>query len=122
MAAPLSLAASNGVGAIASGALDAACAAAAASASRGAGAAKVGTDAKARAVAQDFEAMFLNSMFSSMFAGIKGEGPFGGNGAVGIWRSFLVDQYAKSYAKAGGIGLADTVYRSLITHQEATLK
>jgi len=130
MAASLSLAANNGFGAIGNGALDTAHAAAAANVARAvgaagaAGAAKLGTkgQTKARAVAQDFEAMFLNSMFGFMFTGIKGEGPVGGNGAVGIWRSFLIDQYAKSYAKAGGIGIADMVYRSLITHQEATLK
>jgi Rod binding domain-containing protein len=53
-----------------------------------------------------------------MFTGIDGDGPFGGNGATGVWRSLLTDQYAKSIAKAGGIGLADQVYRSLIAHQE----
>jgi Rod binding domain-containing protein len=74
--------------------------------------------AKAKAAAQDFEAVYLNSMFQHMFTGIDGEGPFGGNGATGVWRSFLIDGYAKSFAKAGGIGIADQVYRSLIKHQE----
>jgi len=73
---------------------------------------------KARAAAQDFEAVFLNSMFQHMFTGIKGEGPFGGSGSVGVWRSMVVDEYAKSFAKAGGIGIADQVYRSLMAHQE----
>ena len=75
--------------------------------------------AKARAAAQDFEAVFLNSMFQHMFTGIDGEGPFGGEGATGVWRSVLTDQYAKSIAKAGGIGIANEVYSSLIAHQEA---
>jgi peptidoglycan hydrolase FlgJ len=75
--------------------------------------------AKARANAVDFEAMFLSSMFSNMFTSINGEGPFGGGGAGGVWRSFLSDEYAKSFAKAGGIGIADSVYRSLIAQQEA---
>jgi len=74
---------------------------------------------KARAAAQDFEAVFLNSMFQHMFTGVDGEGPFGGSGATGVWRSVLTDQYAKSIAKAGGVGIADQVYRSLIAHQEA---
>jgi flagellar protein FlgJ len=74
--------------------------------------------AKARAAAQDFEAVFLNSMFQHMFTGIDGEGPFGGKGASGVWRSVLTDQYAKSIAKAGGIGIADQVYRSLMAQQE----
>ncbi len=73
---------------------------------------------KAHAAAQDFEAVFLNSMFQHMFTGIDGEGPFGGSGATGVWRSVLTDQYAKSIAKAGGIGIADQVYRSLMAHQE----
>ena len=50
--------------------------------------------------------MFLNSMFSQMFTGIDGEGPFGGDQATGVWRSFLTDEYSKSFAKTGGIGLA----------------
>jgi len=73
---------------------------------------------KAKAAAQSFEAVFLNSMFQHMFTGIDGDGPFGGSGATRIWRSFLTDAYAKSFAKAGGIGIADHVYRSLIAHQE----
>jgi peptidoglycan hydrolase FlgJ len=75
--------------------------------------------AKARANAVDFEAMFLSSMFSHMFTSVDGEGPFGGGGAAGVWRSFLGEEYAKSFAKAGGLGLADSVYRSLIAQQEA---
>ena len=73
---------------------------------------------KARAAAQDFEAVFLNSMFQHMFTGIDGEGPFGGQGATGVWRSVLTDQYAKSIVKAGGVGIADQVYRSLMAQQE----
>ena len=75
--------------------------------------------AKARAVAQDFESVFLNSMFANMFTGIDGEGPFGGGTGTGVWRSFLTDEYAKTFAKSGGIGIADHVYRSLIAMQEA---
>jgi peptidoglycan hydrolase FlgJ len=74
---------------------------------------------RARAQATDFEAMFLNSMFSHMFTGIDGEGPFGGAGGPGVWRSFLTDEYSKSFAKAGGVGIADQVYRTLLAQQEA---
>jgi flagellar protein FlgJ len=76
------------------------------------------TNAKAKATSQDFEAVFVNSMFQQMFTGISGDGPFGGDGATGVWRSFLTDEYSKSFAKAGGIGIADQVYRSLMAHQE----
>jgi Rod binding domain-containing protein len=74
--------------------------------------------AQAMAAAQDFEAVFLNSMFQEMFTSIDGDGPFGGGGATGVWRSMLTDQYARSFAKAGGIGIADQVYRTLIAQQE----
>jgi len=74
---------------------------------------------KARAMAQDFESVFLNTMFQQMFAGVGGDGPMGGSGAVGMWRSFLTDEYAKTFAKNGGIGIADHVYRALIERQSA---
>jgi Rod binding domain-containing protein len=76
--------------------------------------------ARAKNAARDFEAVFLNQMFQHMFTGIDGDGPFGGGVGVGLWRSFLTEQYAKSFAKAGGIGLANHVYRSLLAHQEAS--
>ena len=62
-----------------------------------------GKAAKARAVAEEFEAMFLNSMFQQMFASV-GNGPFGGGPGATVWRSFLTDEYAKSFVKKGGIG------------------
>ncbi len=82
---------------------------------------KIPADAKAKArkSAVEFEAVFLNTMFNQMFTGIDGDGPFGGGGAAGIWRSFLSEEYSKSFAKAGGIGIADHVYSALLAQQEA---
>ena len=74
---------------------------------------------RARAAAQDFESVFINSMLEQMYTGIDGEGPFGGTGATAVWRSMLTQQYSKAMAKAGGLGIADHVYRSLLSHQEA---
>jgi flagellar protein FlgJ len=73
---------------------------------------------KAHAAAQDFEAVYINSMFQQMFTGVDGEGPFGGGAGTGVWRSFLTDEYSKTFAKAGGIGIADHVYRALMAQQE----
>jgi peptidoglycan hydrolase FlgJ len=73
--------------------------------------------AKAKATATDFEAMFLNSMFSQMTAGLKGEGPFGDTPSTGVWRSMLTEQYSKQFAKAGGVGISNEVYRTLIVTQ-----
>ena len=73
---------------------------------------------KTKVAAENFESMFLGNMFQEMFAGVDGDGPMGGSGAQKVWRSFAIDQFAKNFAKAGGIGIADQVYRSLMAHQE----
>jgi peptidoglycan hydrolase FlgJ len=72
---------------------------------------------KTKDAAENFESMFLSNMFQQMMTKIDGDGPFGGSGALKIWRSFMTDQYAKSFAKAGGIGLAPKVYEQLLKHQ-----
>lgn len=71
-----------------------------------------------RDAARDFEAFFLARALEPMFAGIGAEAPFGGGMAEELWRSLLVDEYGKAMAKAGGIGLADTLLRGLIDLQE----
>ena len=78
--------------------------------------------AKAQASATDFEAMFLNSMFSQMTAGLKGDGPFGDTPSTGVWRSMLTEQYSKQFARAGGVGIASEVYRTLIVTQAKSAK
>ncbi|RJF76610.1 flagellar assembly peptidoglycan hydrolase FlgJ [Rhodopseudomonas palustris] len=75
------------------------------------------TQTKARNSARDFEAMFLNSMFSQMTTGLKGEGPFGDTVGTGVWRSMLTEQYSQTVAKAGGVGIASDVFRTLILQQ-----
>jgi Rod binding domain-containing protein len=72
---------------------------------------------KAKTASENFESMFIGNMFQQMFTGVNGEGPFGGSGAEKIWRSFAIDQYAKNFTKAGGIGLAPKVYEQLLKLQ-----
>ena len=79
---------------------------------------KTAVNEKARRASEEFEAVYLNTMFSQMFTAIDGDGPFGGGKALGVWRSFLTDEYAKSFAKKGGIGIASEVYRGLLAQQE----
>jgi peptidoglycan hydrolase FlgJ len=76
--------------------------------------------AKTKTIATNFEAMFINSMFSEMTNGVKGDGPFGSTPGTGVWRGMLTDQYSKSFAKAGGIGISHEVFRSLILQQART--
>ena len=75
------------------------------------------SQAKAKATAQDFEAMFLNTMFAQMTSGLKGEGPFGDTPGTGVWRAMQTEQYSRSFAQAGGIGISSDIYRTLILQQ-----
>ena len=74
---------------------------------------------KAKEAATNFESMFLSNMFQQMFTDMDGDGPFGGSGSLKVWRSFLTDQYAKTFAKAGGVGIASHVYDELLKQQGA---
>jgi len=69
--------------------------------------------------AKEFESVFLEQSFGHMFSGLSGDGPLGANGAGGdTWRGMLVQEYARSVSKAGGVGIADAVYRELFRLQE----
>jgi peptidoglycan hydrolase FlgJ len=82
-------------------------------------AARATSPAEARRVGEEFEAMFLSQMLAPMFDQLSTDGPFGGGQAESMYRSFLVDSYAKSMAKAGGIGIASNVQREILKLQEA---
>ncbi len=71
-----------------------------------------------RKAARDFEAVFIGQMLQPMFAGIKTDGIFGGGHAEEIFRSMLVEEMGKTIASSGGIGVADAVYRELVSIQE----
>jgi len=78
----------------------------------------IGSQKQARKVADDFEAVFLSQMLKPMFEGIKPEAPFGGGNSEAMWRSMQIEEYGKAITKAGGIGIADSVYREMIKLQE----
>jgi Rod binding domain-containing protein len=75
--------------------------------------------AQAKQAAQDFEAVFLSQMIEHMFAGIETDGLFGGGHGEETFRSLLYDEFGKVLARAGGIGLADSVQREILKAQEA---
>ena len=74
--------------------------------------------AAARKAAQDFESVFLSQFLGSMFEGISSDPPFGGGQGEEMFRSLMVDEYAKKMTEQGGTGLADSVTRQLLKHQE----
>ena len=73
---------------------------------------------RARQAAEDFEAFFLSQMVQPMFSELDAEEPFGGGQAEKMWRSLQVDELGKAFAKNGGVGIADMVFREMIKMQE----
>lgn len=69
-------------------------------------------------VAQEFEAQFISQMLGNMFSTVEPNSVFGGGQAEETYRSFLVDEYGKLIARAGGIGVADHIKRELLRLQE----
>ncbi len=78
-------------------------------------------EAKAWQSAQDYESVFLNTMFQQMFSGVGDNGPMGGKHNE-AWRGMLIDEYSRSVAKQGGIGLAPAIYSELIGAQQAPVR
>ncbi|MHC3126656.1 rod-binding protein [Brevundimonas sp. GN22] len=76
------------------------------------------SEAAMRKVATDFEASYLSQMLKPMFEGLKSDGPFGGGAGEEMWRGFLVEEMGKQTARAGGVGLADTVLSHMLKAQE----
>jgi len=77
-------------------------------------------DAALRRAAQAFEAQALGQLLKPIFATVDTtRGPFGGGAAEGQWRPMLVEAYAGAMSRAGGVGIADAVYRELLRRQGA---
>lgn len=84
-----------------------------------AGAGSTSAPDRVRQAAVEFEAVFLSQMLRPMFAGISADGPFGGGHAEQTYRSMMLDEYGRSIARSGGIGIADAVMREMLGVQEA---
>jgi len=77
------------------------------------------TERAARAAAEDFESVFLSQMLAPMFETVETDSMFGGGHAEGIYRSMMVEEIGKEISRAGGIGIADEIYREIMALQEA---
>jgi peptidoglycan hydrolase FlgJ len=69
-------------------------------------------DASLRRAVSDFETVFLAEMLDVMGIGREPTG-FGGGFGAEAFRSFLHEAYAKELVSAGGIGIAESLYRQL---------
>lgn len=74
--------------------------------------------AEAKEVATSFESLFLSQMFEHMTSGLDVDPTFGGGPGEKAFRSLLNSEYATSIAKAGGVGIADPIYREILELQE----
>ena len=79
-------------------------------------AADAATRAKIQKTASEFEASFLQVMLGQMFDSVDA-GAFGGGAGEDAFKSFLTDAFAKSMAKAGGIGLSKDLSREMLKMQ-----
>lgn len=68
-------------------------------------------------VARELEASFLTEMLKSAGVG-KSRESFGGGAGEDHFSSFLVQEYAKATVQAGGIGLSESIYQSLVQSRE----
>lgn len=71
--------------------------------------------------AKDFEAVFISEMMKPMFEGLKTDTMFGGGQAEEMFRSIMIQEYGKSMAQTGSIGIADQVKASLINAQAGNI-
>lgn len=73
---------------------------------------------KAKEVGREFEAMFLSQMLQPMFETVKTDGMFGGGHGEDSFKGFLVDEYAKSMARQGSLGIADMISKQVMEYSQ----
>lgn len=72
-----------------------------------------------RAAAEHFESMVLAQLLQPMFAALDTQGLGGGGFGEEIFRPMLVDEYARSLSRSGGVGLAQSIIDELMRMQAA---
>ena len=78
-----------------------------------AAAAKSNEDTKLKAACQEMEAVFLNMMLTRMRASVPKTKLMGDTSGEETMQSLLDTELTKNMAQAGGMGLADMLYRQL---------
>ena len=81
-----------------------------------------GDAAKAEWAAKEYESVFISQFLGSMFSGIKTDGITGGGQGEEMFRSLMVNEYAKGLQQRGGFGLAAQMKAQLLKHQEVVAK
>jgi Rod binding domain-containing protein len=86
---------------------------------QGKAAAGIQRNAALRKAATELEAAFLTEMLKSAGFG-KARDSFGGGAGENQFNSLLVRAQAEQMARAGGIGLAESLYRALLETENDT--
>lgn len=79
------------------------------------------TREKAAKTAKAFETQFVSQMYQHMFEGIETDGLFGGGSGEKMFRSLLIDEYAKITTNrpgGSGFGIAPAIEKMLLKQQE----
>lgn len=74
---------------------------------------EVKNDKKLLDVCYEMESLFIGNMLKSMRKTVMESGFFGKSIAKDIFRDMLYDEYAKSMARTGQLGLAKQIYNQL---------
>jgi Rod binding domain-containing protein len=77
-----------------------------------------GDASKAAWAAKEYESVFISQFLGAMFSGIKTDGVTGGGAGEEMFRSLMIDQYAKGLTARGGFGLAASMQAELLKHQQ----
>jgi peptidoglycan hydrolase FlgJ len=80
-----------------------------------------GSIAAADKSSKEYEQVFISQFLGSMFSGISSDGPTGGGEGEEMFRSMMVDQYAKGIEGNGGFGIASQMKAELLKHQQVAL-
>ena len=74
--------------------------------------------AKAETAAKEYEGVFISQFLGSMFSGVQADSLTGGGQGEEMFRSLMVDQYAKGIEQQGGFGIAAQMKAELLKHQQ----
>ena len=77
--------------------------------------------AKADKASKEYESVFISQFLGSMFSSIPTDGITGGGAGEEMFRSLMIDQYAKSIENEGGFGIAAQMKAELLKHQQAAI-
>ena len=75
-------------------------------------------EAKADAASKEYESIFISQFLGSMFSGVQADSLTGGGQGEEMFRSLMVDQYAKGIEQQGGFGIAAQMKTELLKHQQ----